>query len=1073
MQISKEEKNFVKIRKVKMEKHQPTVVIGLGGTGKNILLALKKMIIENSPNGMKDYPLLKLLSLDTDTNVSTITSEIKTIEDEIRLDESTEVVRLGADGLTTTLKLDEFPNIKEWYPESKRAELNPVTLAHGAHQMKPVGRFTFAWNASNLREKLYSLLSTTVDADAAKKHKIGENNLVPFTNVFICGSICGGTGSGIFLDVANLVRFVAKQANVVAKTYGLLALASVYDSISGDLKLKPNCYASLVEMDFFQNENNFQSPKRLFFPAYRNIGPKDWDYLNSSNTYAFDYPYLFDKTNETGVSFSSPKQFAEMAARFIYLLTGSDVAQKWESASNNMWSNLSRDTKLNKPVRYASTGNTSIVYPRRKITQLCSYRLADDYFKHILDSSYGSVEIEKLVVRFLNDSKTNPDGTVVSLLAESFSSFKDPDTNIDYIFREYLNSAKETKLTEMSGNIKESKNTILELVRYWTEDLDKKFASFKTQSTVYPRDLKQKFVTDLHNKMSEMLNLRLVEDPENPLKESKRFVRGSVVRTKAFLEKLLAKYETANEEFRMIEEGARTQRKEMEEIYEGKMSALKSAVNTILPNTKNIQKCLEETLTSYENLVNERANEHVAKLIRQYFTEIQENGIHLSDGILKEVTDKILNTGSTISKFRHLQEECKDFLYKNETETTSGFNIEIFNYEKDVEGIYRTLMGSKDFGENQIFESLSNILQKDDMFEADYTRVGNSLPESRVQKMLLSETEKFFFEPVGKVNIRERLLEDDEKLQSLVSGAALTTAKVYTRLDGQEMSASGLDTHGKIFYAISIPNESEYDKYCSSLVKSELGKPFVCPKADGKGGKDCEIYGKCLKSWILKNANVNLEIIPTDENGEINIMKVNLGFPLRAITSVSGPYREEYIKEMKKQKEDNDYYGRSEESLHMFGTVKFPDLSEAEENPKEMRKKFRKALLVALIARRLVVDSFGVQFFTEYDMENDRETPSLSLGKNFSEAIFMAESTRIKDIRDVEEIKTLSENLLECFVEPENKDKFIERTKSLYQEIKNLKSGFTEEDVSMLREISNECFGIDCKPDTKSKPLFK
>ena len=1062
-----------------MEKHQPTVVIGLGGTGKNILLALKKMIIENSPNGMKDYPLLKLLSLDTDTNVSTITSEIKTIEDEIRLDENTEIVRLRPEGIVGTLKLDDFPQIKDWYPGSLGEKLNAVALIHGAHQIKPVGRFAFAWNASTLREKFYDLLSVIMNADTAKQNRIGENNFQPFTNVFICGSICGGTGSGTFLDVANLVRFVAKEATVVVKIYGLLALASVYDSISGDLKLKPNCYASLVELDHFQNEKNFKSSKRCFYPAYRNIGTEDWNYTNSSNTYAFDYPYLFDKTNEVGVTLS-PKQFAEMAARYIYIMTGTDAARQWnESASDNRWNNLSEDSKLHKPIRYASAGVTSIVYPRRKITQLCSYRLADDYFKYILDSSYGSVEIDKIVVRFLNDSKTNPDGNVVSLLAESFSSFKDSDTNIDYMFREYLNSAKESKLAEMSGNIKESKNTILELVRYWTEDLDKKFASFKTQSTVYPRDLKQKFVMDLHSKISDMLNLRLVEDPENPLKESKRFVRGSVVRTKAFLEKLLAKYETANEEFRKIEDGSKTQRKEMEEIYEGKLSALKSAVSTILPNTKNIQKCLEETLTSYENLVNERANEHVAKLIRQWFTEIQENGIHLSDGILKDITDRILNTGSTISKFRNLQEECRGFLGTNKSETIGEFNIEIFNYEKDVEGIYKDLMSNKEFGENEVLESLSNRLQSDDMFGSDYARCGTALVGSRIQKMLLTETEKFFIEPVGKVNIRDRLLEDKEKLDSLTSGAALATAKIYIRLDGQEMSASSLNTKGKTCYAITIPNEPEY-KDCSSFTKAVLGKPFVCPKEKSK--EVCGIYGKCLKAMILANARASepdalLEVIPSEENGEINIIKEVVGFPLRAISTVSGPYREEYRKEVKKQEERNEYARlydgkeEAEECLHMFGTVKFTDLGEPDEGLLEMRKQFRKALLVTLIARRLVVDSFGVQFFTQYDMDRKSESPSLFLGKDFSEVVFIAESNRIKDIRNVEEIKTTSSELLKLFVK--NKDKGLEETKRAYQEIKNPHLGFSDEDDNMLREISWECFGCDCKPNTNPTPLHR
>ena len=39
------------------EMYQPTLVIGLGGTGKKIILALKKMTAENSEHRLADFPL--------------------------------------------------------------------------------------------------------------------------------------------------------------------------------------------------------------------------------------------------------------------------------------------------------------------------------------------------------------------------------------------------------------------------------------------------------------------------------------------------------------------------------------------------------------------------------------------------------------------------------------------------------------------------------------------------------------------------------------------------------------------------------------------------------------------------------------------------------------------------------------------------------------------------------------------------------------------------------------------------------------------------------------------------------
>lgn len=62
------------------ELYQPTLVIGLGGTGKNIILALKKMIAENCEHGMADFPFLKMLSIDTDRAMPHVQSAIKQLK---------------------------------------------------------------------------------------------------------------------------------------------------------------------------------------------------------------------------------------------------------------------------------------------------------------------------------------------------------------------------------------------------------------------------------------------------------------------------------------------------------------------------------------------------------------------------------------------------------------------------------------------------------------------------------------------------------------------------------------------------------------------------------------------------------------------------------------------------------------------------------------------------------------------------------------------------------------------------------------------------------------------------------
>ena len=100
------------------ELYQPTLVIGLGGTGKNIILALKKMIAENCEHGMADFPFLKMLSIDTDRAIPHVQSAIKTVKDEsLYLNPNREVFQLQANfGIAPDLS--DYPQVHEWFPDS-------------------------------------------------------------------------------------------------------------------------------------------------------------------------------------------------------------------------------------------------------------------------------------------------------------------------------------------------------------------------------------------------------------------------------------------------------------------------------------------------------------------------------------------------------------------------------------------------------------------------------------------------------------------------------------------------------------------------------------------------------------------------------------------------------------------------------------------------------------------------------------------------------------------------------------------------------------------------------------------
>lgn len=380
-----------------------TLVIGLGGTGKAIILALKKMIAESCQNGMKAYASLEFLSIDTDNNPASYEtySEISTIDrNELRLDPEKEIFSLNVNYNTLPDLEADFPKIHEWFPTSLESALAPSSFEVGTGGRKPVGRFAFAWNADELFQKLSLLLQKLVNEQNTNKNTYTDY----YTTVFICGSLAGGTGSGIFLDIAYMIKYIENIINTKRIfIYSMFALSSLFSGPGMSLRAEANCYASLKELDFFMNKCNYENPDRRFHPAYKDSFHHD--YSNAANNSPFDYAFLFDKANNTGNSLDSIKDFVELCAKFIYSFTANSmekdykIADQWMAINNCLMPKIECNYnrgKYNKPINYYSMGNYSIIYPRRKIIYLCACKLATAYLNQLETESSDKYQIKDL-----------------------------------------------------------------------------------------------------------------------------------------------------------------------------------------------------------------------------------------------------------------------------------------------------------------------------------------------------------------------------------------------------------------------------------------------------------------------------------------------------------------------------------------------------------------------------------------------------------------------------------------------------------------------------------------------------
>ncbi|MEA2344973.1 MAG: hypothetical protein QOF63_3142 [Thermoanaerobaculia bacterium] len=394
----------------------PTLLIGLGGTGKDVLLRLRRMIVERY-GSLSRLPFLRFMHLDTDKNQTAseqygLTSGDDPLYREVRFSnkERIDLTIAGGTGKYSD-HLMHYPNIKRWFPANGNlAKLGD--LHDGAGQVRIASRLGF-FDASN-HQKITSRLEECRRelSDAAilqKASRFGFKFETANMRVVIVSSIAGGTGGGTFIDTGFLVRRYFPEA----ERMGILLLPAFFVGYPGGERVRANGYAALMEL----NHYTFGHP----FIA-------DWDVHDTERMSPppFTTTYLIDGTNEDGLAINSnggELDAYRMVAEFLYqdYSVGSFAGMKRATRVNLEQFNLNvyrhnflnealrKDDQTHKaivgdafPCRFGSFGLATISFPTERVQSACASRLASrilDYWqKTLLDDP-----LDDLFTKFLTD----------------------------------------------------------------------------------------------------------------------------------------------------------------------------------------------------------------------------------------------------------------------------------------------------------------------------------------------------------------------------------------------------------------------------------------------------------------------------------------------------------------------------------------------------------------------------------------------------------------------------------------------------------------------------------------------
>lgn len=310
----------------------PAYVLGCGGAGIACVREAKERIATflgaPRPDGPDDPHIPDLLQFH---GLDTVPWDGTSGAVRLRASEYTPLGGFNAGMVIDTMRRSKdgrYREIERWWD----SDIHPGVVSQGARQIRAVGRLAFYYGFRQFQRTFHDKLDRLRSIGAREEAERQGYEVLARAGqmkVYVITSLCGGTGSGMFMDVAAWVRHVLQdQAYLVA----VLLMPSVFmPAIDADVqrrRIQANAYAALKEIEHIQ-----RSPDawRFIFP-----GEGELDDVRA----LFNRIYLVERENqnlETGDSetLSTHEEVYKLVGQQVALELCTELGKKfWEHDAN-------------------------------------------------------------------------------------------------------------------------------------------------------------------------------------------------------------------------------------------------------------------------------------------------------------------------------------------------------------------------------------------------------------------------------------------------------------------------------------------------------------------------------------------------------------------------------------------------------------------------------------------------------------------------------------------------------------------------------------------------------------------
>lgn len=295
--------------KIPPDTHNRTILIGLGGTGMKTLNHIKRVVQQKLQPQWTKY--IAFLAIDSDR------SEF----DKAAYLEEYEFVLSTQPGIKEAVDHGKKEYPSAWLPfvdEKKAKELHDYG-GDGAGRKRLMGKMKIHFASADKRGVDQDIVSRISDMKANRLASITDGAKY---QVYVIGSLSGGTCSGGFLEMPAMIRKALNMGSLV-EINAMLYLPDTVMALQSEINIKKelmaNGYASLKELNYFQGMGMRDGHSEV----WPNNDSANRELKLESTDDFFDMPYLIGTIG--GPKSDSDKVARETIAEFFISLLGNMI----------------------------------------------------------------------------------------------------------------------------------------------------------------------------------------------------------------------------------------------------------------------------------------------------------------------------------------------------------------------------------------------------------------------------------------------------------------------------------------------------------------------------------------------------------------------------------------------------------------------------------------------------------------------------------------------------------------------------------------------------------------------------